>query len=210
MEPASPPSSVPGTDQTAHLLHRIQAGDPSAENRLFARYTGRVLQLVRRKLGQPLRSRIESMDVVQEALAEAYTRLSAFDPRRDGAFLGWLGRIVSHKVLEAYRYSFRARRRADREVPLEEEPAAPADDGDRALEAILVGEAADHLVLLLGTLKDSHRKALTLRYFEGLDIPEVAARLGRSPDACRVLIARALHALQHRVRRAGLADRARD
>jgi RNA polymerase sigma-70 factor (ECF subfamily) len=206
MEPGAESPSPRSEDRTVHLLHRIEAGDPSAENTLFARYTERVLHLVRRKLGQPLRSRIESMDVVQEALAEAYTRLSAFDPQHDGAFLGWLNRIVSRKVLEAYRHSFRERRTPEREVPIEETPAPSAAAADVQLEGLLLDEAATHLVLLLRTLKESHRKALTLRYFDGLDIPELAARLDRSPDACRVLLARALTALQNRVRRAGLAD----
>jgi len=49
---------------------------------------------------------------------------------------------------------------------------------------------------LFGHLLDApHREVILLRKFEDLSFKEIAARMGRSEDACRMLLARALAAL---------------
>ena len=47
----------------------------------------------------------------------------------------------------------------------------------------------------LNTLPGAQREALELWYLEGLGPTEMAERLQRTPDACRMLVARALTAL---------------
>ena len=44
-------------------------------------------------------------------------------------------------------------------------------------------------------LSERARDVILLRQFEELTFPEIAARLGRSEDACRMLFARAMTAL---------------
>ncbi len=48
----------------------------------------------------------------------------------------------------------------------------------------------------LAELGPDHRSVLVLRHLQELDWPEVAARMGRSPGAVRMLWARALRELR--------------
>lgn len=47
----------------------------------------------------------------------------------------------------------------------------------------------------MDTLSDAHREIILLRKFEELSFPDIARRLGKSEDACRMQFARALTAL---------------
>ena len=63
-----------------------------------------------------------------------------------------------------------------------------AGSGDDMWEAVL----DQHLVGdVMAELGPHHRSALTLRYFDGLPVPEVAAHLGRTVEATETLLVRA-------------------
>ncbi len=53
-------------------------------------------------------------------------------------------------------------------------------------------EETTRLEAPLESLEPIHREVILLRKYEELTFPEIAARLGRSPDACRMLLARAM------------------
>jgi len=53
----------------------------------------------------------------------------------------------------------------------------------------------ERLEQAIESLGEDHRKVILLRHFEELSFPEIAECLGRSPDACRMLLARAMAAL---------------
>ena len=46
-----------------------------------------------------------------------------------------------------------------------------------------------------GSLSPPHREVILLRKFEELSFADIARRLGKSEDACRMLLARAMTAL---------------
>jgi RNA polymerase sigma factor (sigma-70 family) len=57
------------------------------------------------------------------------------------------------------------------------------------------GEEARRLETALDSLSEAHRQIILLRKFEELSFGEIALRLGKSEDACRMLLARAMTAL---------------
>jgi RNA polymerase sigma-70 factor (ECF subfamily) len=67
---------------------------------------------------------------------------------------------------------------------LDDEPAPDDDPWDAALDA---ARARD----VLSALGAHHRAALTLRYLDGLSVPEVAEHLGRTVHATEALLVRA-------------------
>jgi RNA polymerase sigma-70 factor (ECF subfamily) len=71
-----------------------------------------------------------------------------------------------------------------------------------ALSEAVVNEEAERLGAALETLEPDHREVIVLRKLEELSFKEVAARMGRSEDACRMLLARAMVALTLRLRAA--------
>jgi RNA polymerase sigma factor (sigma-70 family) len=69
------------------------------------------------------------------------------------------------------------------------------------LSLAILNEEALRLERAIEGLDPAHRDVILLRKFEELSFREIAARMGRSEDACRMLLARALAALTLEVHR---------
>ena len=65
---------------------------------------------------------------------------------------------------------------------------------------IVLREDVERLQRALLTLDSTQREVIILRRYEELGFQEIGARLDRSPDACRMLLARALTALTLKLR----------
>jgi RNA polymerase sigma-70 factor (ECF subfamily) len=64
-----------------------------------------------------------------------------------------------------------------------------------ALSQAIWTEEAERLEQALESLEEHYREVILLRKFEELTYGEIAARLGKSEDACRMMFARAMTAL---------------
>jgi len=84
--------------RTHQLVTLAQGGDDSALNQLCGIYAERVRRIVRFRMGPELRSQLESMDLVQEALIEAVKDIGDFTYRSHGDFLNWLSSIVENTI----------------------------------------------------------------------------------------------------------------
>jgi RNA polymerase sigma-70 factor, ECF subfamily len=95
---------------------------------------------------------------------------------------GWLIGVARHKLVDHWR----AVEREERGLRAVDELTEPAEDpwDDDRLDALRARE-------VLGTLSGTHRAALTLRYLDGLPVPEVARALGRTVHAAEALLVRA-------------------
>jgi RNA polymerase sigma-70 factor (subfamily 1) len=194
--------------QSLVLLRRAREGDPGAANDLFQRYLGRVIFLVRARLREPLRDRLETMDLVQEALATACARLPQFDPKSSGAFYVWVREIVERKVKEAYKHESADKRDRAREVSLQERGSGEQEFGAwvPAVSSLHLGtffdrrDAVARLEREIESLEAGQADAIRLWYFESLTPAEMAPRLQKSPDACRMLVARALKTLGRKMK----------
>ena len=83
---------------TKVLVAEAQQGDRPALNELCDRYVSRVLVAVRARLGDGLRRKVESWDVVQEVMIDAIGNLNEFTFRTEGAFLNYLNRVVENRI----------------------------------------------------------------------------------------------------------------
>lgn len=100
--------------------------------------------------------------------------------------VAWLVGVARHKLVDHWRRVARERRGLARVERVQEEAVDP-------WEAVLDTQAA-HAALL--RLSGPQRIALTLRYLDGLSVPEVADHLGRSVHATETLLVRARAALR--------------
>ncbi|HEX4612876.1 MAG TPA: sigma-70 family RNA polymerase sigma factor [Urbifossiella sp.] len=133
-----------------------------------------------------LGSRSEADDAVQEA----WLRLSRSDPGSVQNLGGWLTTVVARVCLDMLRS-----RKARREVPLGPRVPDPvvtregtAGPDHPALLADSVGLA---LLVVLETLAPAERLAFVLHDMFGVPFDEIAAVVGRSPTAARQLASRA-------------------
>jgi RNA polymerase sigma-70 factor, ECF subfamily len=94
---------------------------------------------------------------------------------------GWLIGIARHKLVDHWRAAEREQRglRA-----VDAEPEQADDPWDERLDALLARQVLDRQTGV-------HRAALTLRYLDGLAVPEVARALGRTVHATEALLGRA-------------------
>jgi RNA polymerase sigma-70 factor, ECF subfamily len=94
---------------------------------------------------------------------------------------GWLIGVARHKLADHWR-------RVEREQRglrlLDSEPEPVEDPWDAAVEQIRAREVLD-------ALGPHHRAALTLRYLDGLPVPDVARHLDRTVHATEALLVRA-------------------
>jgi RNA polymerase sigma-70 factor (ECF subfamily) len=127
------------------------------------------------------------------ALAEDLTSetfLAALESVRKAAppvlTIGWLIAIARHKLIDHWRRTAREERKLAA-------VAGTQDDVDdpwpRHLDVVRTRA-------LLGRLGAHHRAALTLRYLDGLSVPEVADHLERTLHATEALLVRARAALR--------------
>ena len=181
-------------EETTALVDRARAGSAPALDALYARAAAKLLPIIRLRLGPSLRSDLESRDILQAVLLKSFERLAQFEGAQTGSWMAWLARIADNEIRDRADYRSRGRRDAALRAPLDEATAVPAPVRS-ALSQAIVSEQADRLERALGLLSETHREIILLRQFEELTFPEIAARLGKRDDACRMLYARAMTAL---------------
>ena len=179
---------------SADLLTRARLGDDAALNLLYEKCAGRLLAYIRLRLGRDLRAKLESRDILQASLLKSLTHLHQLQGHQTESLMAWLARIAEHEIRDRADYHHRQRREAAREIVLDEDPPVAAN-ARSALSQVILDEQSLALEAAIDSLSSDHREIVLLRKFEELTFPQIAARLGRSEDACRMLFARAMTAL---------------
>lgn len=154
----------------------------SDENILASRFEadrGHLRRVAYRMLGSPA----EAEDAVQEA----WLRLSRSDTGTVANLSGWLTTVVARVCLDMLRS-----RRSRREEPLDQPAAeAMADKHDPEQELAMADSLGVALLVVLETLPPPERVAFVLHDMFDLPFDEIAPIVGRSTDAARQLASRA-------------------
>lgn len=179
---------------SADLLTRAKQGSDAALNLLYEQCAGRLLAYIRLRLGRELRAKLESRDVLQATFMKSLTHLHELRGGQTESLMAWLAKIAEHEIRDRADYHQRHRRDAAREVAIDDDSPI-AVRARSALSQVILDEQARQLEEAMDTLPPAHREIILLRKFEELTFPEIARRLGRSEDACRMLFARAMTAL---------------
>jgi RNA polymerase sigma-70 factor, ECF subfamily len=177
------------------LLDEARRGSPAALAALYERYGARVLAFIRLKMGRALRARVESRDVLQATLLKSFERLDQFAGDNSASLMGWLTRIAENEIRDQADFHGRLRRAAASEVPFEDERIDVRAPARSALSEVIAGQDAERLSNALESLEPDHRDVIVMRKLEERPFADIALRLGRSEDACRMLLARAMVAL---------------
>ncbi len=135
-----------------------------------------------------LASRCGSANVAEDLTSETF--LAAVDAVRRHAVpeltVAWLIGVARHKLVDHWRRA----EREGRALQAVDDPGGNVDDAwDVRLDIMRAHDT-------LATLGAHHRSALTLRYLDGLPVPEVASCLGRTVGATEVLLVRARKAFR--------------
>jgi RNA polymerase sigma-70 factor (ECF subfamily) len=157
------------------LVEAARAGDRAAFGRLFQSYAPMVHGV--------LLARVRSSDVddlMQDVFLTAMQRIEGL--RDAHAFGAWVAMIARNRAVDFHR----SRRRMD-ELP---DDLADADDGRAEAERVLAA---------IRELPEAYRETLVLRLVEGMTGPEIAARVGLTPESVRVNLHRGMKQLREKL-----------
>jgi RNA polymerase sigma-70 factor (ECF subfamily) len=114
--------------------------------------------------------------------------------------VAWLAGIAQNAIRDQAAFAHRQRRDVAKTVPLDDHVETLVADVQSEVSRLHLKEETRRLEKAMEALDPLQRDVILLRKYEELSFQEIAERLGRSPDACRMLLARALTALTERLR----------
>ena len=189
---------------TERLVTLAQAGDNSALDQLCRVYGERVRRIVRLRMGREIRSKLDSMDVVQDALFSAFEGIGGFVYKNEGDFLRWLSTIAQNALRDNLDRLHADKRDIRREIPLGNQPRTTAQGSariPRSMEpttpSVIMSrkEELDRLERAMDELRPEYREVIVLAKVDRLSYREIGERLGKSADAAGHLLLRAMEAL---------------
>lgn len=189
-----------GPEESSRLFEQARQGSREAINAIFERYGGRLHALIRLRLGPQLRRRLESRDILQATLLKAFQGIDRFAGSGSRSLMAWLGTIARDEICDQADFYGRQKRDAARDTTLDERVDPLARQVRTEASRIQLQEDSERLEKAIETLGEAQREVILLRHFEELTFPEIGERLGKSPDACRMQLARAMTALTLKVR----------
>jgi RNA polymerase sigma factor (sigma-70 family) len=136
-----------------------------------------------------------SSSEAEDAVQEAWLRLSRADSTAVQNLGGWLTTVVGRVCLDMLRS-----RKARREELMAEQVAEPVvgqeDQADPEHQAVLADSVGIALLVVLETLDPDERLAFVLHDLFGVSFDEIAPIVGRNPAAARQLASRARRRVQ--------------
>jgi RNA polymerase sigma factor (sigma-70 family) len=167
------------------LIRRVLAGETALFGIIVRTYSPDVLRIVILMLAD----RVLTENIVQQTFVNVYEHLHEFRQGED--FGRWVRAIARNLVRDELRRSARERGRMARYRSYLLSKFSSDDDSEKREQVL-----ADVLSSCRGKLSGLAAKALRLRYEEEMPFNEVAAAIGRSPDATRQIVTRARIALR--------------
>jgi RNA polymerase sigma-70 factor (ECF subfamily) len=155
-------------------------------------------------MGKELRPKLDSMDVVQDALIHALGGIADFTYKNEGDFVRWLSKIAENALHDQRDRLYSEKRDVRKEVPL-------VNDGRRSgskfsgvrgpiattTPSVILSKKEDlaRLEKAIDALRPAYKEVIVLAKIEGLGYQQIADRLGKSSEAVRKLTSRAMTAL---------------
>jgi len=186
------------------LVAKARAGDQAALGRLLELYRNFLRLLARSMIRPPLQVQLDASDLVQETFLKAHREFAQFAGSGEGELVAWLRQILVRTLAnQAKHYRARGRDQRRQESPdvlldrsslaiqqqLADSIASPSAHAVRREQAVLLADA-------LARLPADYREVFILRNLKQVPVDEIAARMGRSPNAIRKLWGRAMVALK--------------
>lgn len=169
-----------------------RSSSPGLAERILAGLPG-LTRFVRRRMGPELRARESASDIVQSTCRELLRAGSSFEDQGEAAFHRWLRGAAEHKLRNRARHWRAARRTGAGPAAAVDEPREPlAPEATRPSQEAELAEEARRLEAAFRALTPEQRLVLTRSQIDGRSHAELASELGKTPEAARKLVARAM------------------
>ncbi|MEY2785642.1 MAG: polymerase sigma factor CnrH [Planctomycetota bacterium] len=171
---------------------------PADIPRLLQEHLGGLRAFLRARAGPAVRARLGDSDLVQSVCREVLEGAPRAQFPNEAAFRGWLYTAALRKLVEKNRRITADKRDIRREQPID---AGTGDDTGPIValasmvtpSVVAMGhESVRQLEAALDELSDEQREVLVLSRMVGLTHAQIAAQTGRTEEACRQTLRRAL------------------
>lgn len=203
----SPRFDPPAADErvASEQLERATAGDRVALDALLACHLPQLHAFVHARLGRGLRPRESSLDIAQSVCRQILAQPQTCKFDGEERFRAWLFALALNKIREKHRYHQAACRARNRETATFDETVPhPLADLVTPSQLAVGSETGAAMAAALAALDDEHRQVITLARIGRLPHRVIAELMGRSEDASRRLLGRALLRLVAELRRRGV------
>lgn len=146
------------------LLSAVAGGDKQALAALYRALEQPVFRFIRSRLNDPF----EAGDILHDVFMEVWRSAGRFEGR--SKVQTWIFGIAYRKVIDVHR----KRGRTD----LTDEFPDTADDAPDAEACLAAGQEAEHVRHCLGQLKDDHRSAVSMAFYDDMTYAEIAEVAG--------------------------------
>lgn len=197
------------------LIDRVKARDTEALGELIDAERNRLIGFVRSIMSEKLIAQVEPDDLIQEISATALTSLDTAPLDRYEP-IQWLQEIARRRVVDAHRFHFGAARR---DAGRQQSMHGAGDEGGGGIEAFLAASMTspsaafsrdvrvNRMHEAVDGLADEAQQVVRMRYAEGLPTKEIAAKLGKTDVAVRVLLSRSVRVLEKQLEDVRPTDR---
>ncbi|HEV8567817.1 MAG TPA: RNA polymerase sigma factor SigJ [Actinoplanes sp.] len=138
-----------------------------------------------------------SVSEADDAVQEAWLRVSRADTKSVENLAGWLTTVVARVCLNVLR-TRESRRETPLDVHVPDPIVSPEDGGDPEHEALLADSVGLALLVVLESLTPAERLAFVLHDMFAVPFEEIAPLIERSPAAARQLASRGRRRVQGR------------
>ena len=170
-------------DSDMDIVHRVQAGDVAAFDRLILKYRERVFGIVYNMTS----NREDTADLTQDAFIKAFQSIHRFGGQ--SSFFTWLYRIAVNSTLSHLRKSrlrsFFSLERVNSDEPVSREIIAALTDKTGVDRDTFVRELQEKLNDAMQKLSIKHRTVVTLFEIDGLSHQEIAEVMNCSVGTVR-------------------------
>jgi RNA polymerase sigma factor (sigma-70 family) len=173
-------------NSTAALIRGAREGNQGAQHTLLKRFLPLLRRWAHGRLPSIVRDIHDTEDFVQIALIKALNQIAAFRSERPGSFLIYLRRILLNQIRDE------VRKRRGRPKTTELDENISLEHSEMHVEHIIGAERMLAYERALARLSKRQQELVVMRLEFGLSYPEIAAEVGSSPDAVRVMVSRAV------------------
>jgi len=189
------PEAVAPGEATIEVVELAKAGDAAAIERLMAKCLPLLTRWAHNRLPASSRDMIDTQDIVQETLVNAFRRLPSFRWEREGALYAYLRQALHNRLCDEHRRHARKPVRAELTGLEPNREKSPLDE-------LLDGERRDRYEAALMRLRPIYREAIVGRIELQLSYEELAAALGKdNANTARVTLMRAVQRLVREMER---------
>jgi RNA polymerase sigma-70 factor (ECF subfamily) len=192
-------SSKPVTDM-------LWIRDSDALEKLIEWYRPLLREIAEGMLGKTLAAKVDASDIVQETLDGVSSGFKNHNLQNRREWKGYLRRALARRVADVRQHFLRTRKRDIRreQIDVQHEAIMQSVVDPRAespLDKLISDEFAHKAIHAFKRLPKELRKVLRWRFRKEMTYEEIGNRVGRTPDAVRMLVNRCVLAIRKEIER---------